>query len=1263
MYKVTIAALALALLSACSAKVNNLPGQCTTSADCPNGGSCDTTTGVGLCTANCGDTVCGAEQICVSGHCQLATCLPACSAGFTCESSTDGGSPYCLQTDCVPACDTDYQRCDTGITPPACVLTTCHPTCASNFACVADGDGGFECDIPTTGAILITSPDAGALSGIASPLAVAAAAYAPGGPTQVLLEIFQGDGGAKSRVVAVAGEGNAFSGSLNLADAGLVTGPAFVVGEVDWAGDAGELDASSPQVPITIDADPPSYGAYITDRAFYSGTASPAQTAHITLPINDVGSAGVDPSSVTMTANGTKYSGVFQGAADAGGNGTYQFSVPVSALSTSNTFLQQVPVSVAASDNVGNSSSFTTGKIDVDNIPPSFGSIAYDAGTWFGGDAGISVSADVQDQENGSGLDAGSVAIVFSNGLIVPGTTSDGLKFTANTSGAAVQSAGQQGPVSFTFTAADNAGNIGLIDGGTLLVDLAAPTIVSTTVSDGNIASVSGWYPRDASGSKYAVVTTLLSDGNGSGPKSVTITAGAGSANTSTSGAVVSNGTSYPFNVPTNVQSAGSETPVTLTVSGSDAVGNTVGPAASSTTLQIDDKGPAVSGISVATTADGLGADGTTYWFNQKVSTDILVNATIVDNGSGVDISSAQLVLQSDGTTRVDYGTATAQGNNVVQFKIKRSAGPVASGAEKLIAFKVVAKDKVGNAQQADDANHVSTAQLGIDGKAPTVALAAALYPAAKAGCASDVDYCGHDGSHFWRKGETNAFGFTGSDSGAGVDTTSAGAASTCTVAGATGTCTSSYSTGDAQFEFTPDFSTATFSSGTDGTGTVSVTVTVKDRVGNVGTFTDGSVAVTRVKWARKMLTSAGINAFSGSPIVTSTPTNQIIFGGANNASPGPIVSLAPDGTKLWQAGNAQGITSISANMAYSPNTQLLYVVPGNSGASAYAMSLTGSSQATAGVGSVITCTGSKLVGSPSLIKGANGTEYAMIPDVNPGATVDQLDAFAVAGSSCSSAHSMTSTTLADTWSGIVSTATTDGTTVFVGHDDTSLAKATFSNGVFQNLTEALGFSSDVISEMGLTTSLYLADVTPTARYRAYVPNTLLPVSSWNSASAAGATNSVSAQTPIVSSSYVFGSFDPSRDGHLHAFDPTTGSSLFTYPTDSTKIGSISPVALGSDNVVYFSDSNNSELIALTTANNAPLVSWKFTGTSGVNISSVTTEPTIDSTGDMYFGDSAGNVFAIITDSPSTLAPVAGSTWPRVGFDNCNSGNTAFACK
>ena len=91
---------------------------------------------------------------------------------------------------------------------------------------------------------------------------------------------------------------------------GFTSAMATVTGTVFWLADGGEYDAGSTNnVSITIDADPPSFGTPLTDENFYSATATPAQTAHITLPINDVGGAGVSPSSVVLTANGHAYPG------------------------------------------------------------------------------------------------------------------------------------------------------------------------------------------------------------------------------------------------------------------------------------------------------------------------------------------------------------------------------------------------------------------------------------------------------------------------------------------------------------------------------------------------------------------------------------------------------------------------------------------------------------------------------------------------------------------------------------------------------------------------------------------------------------------------------------------------------------------------------------------------------------------------------------------------------------------------------------------
>jgi hypothetical protein len=68
---------------------------------------------------------------------------------------------------------------------------------------------------------------------------------------------------------------------------------------------------------------------------------------------------------------------------------------------------------------------------------------------------------------------------------------------------------------------------------------------------------------------------------------------------------------------------------------------------------------------------------------------------------------------------------------------------------------------------------------------------------------------------------------------------------------------------------------------------------------------------------------------------------------------------------------------------------------------------------------------------------------------------------------------------------------------------------------------------------------------------------------------------------------------------------------------------------------------------------------------TNTTVDGLPTEPVIDANGVLYFatGTSTAKVFALITDSGGPLAPVAGTTWPRVGYDNCNSSNTSFNCQ
>jgi hypothetical protein len=349
--------------------------------------------------------------------------------------------------------------------------------------------------------------------------------------------------------------------------------------------------------------------------------------------------------------------------------------------------------------------------------------------------------------------------------------------------------------------------------------------------------------------------------------------------------------------------------------------------------------------------------------------------------------------------------------------------------------------------------------------------------------------------------------------------------------------------------------------------------------------------------------------------------------------------------------------------MAYSPSTRLLYVVAniiytgvggtrqlsGSTSSAALAYQLQpGTPRAAVG------CFGNySPSGAPSIIA-TGGAEYVLLPSSN------RVTSFSVnaGATACSPAGVMGTTS----WKLGVYSASTDGSTVFAGHDNGGLGKATFSAGTFGAVVDASPSTSKISSNLALAGQLFFADTSSAQSYRSYDPATLLATSGF--ASASGAAGSLVTQPPVVAAGHLFGIFN-SADGRLHAWTPSTGASQFVYPGTGV-LTNISPVAVGSDSEIYFaasSSANPAQLFALSVSGATPKLDWGFAGSSSIAISAPTTEPALDSAGTAYFGDAAGSVFAVITDSATTFTPTVGKDWPRVGFDNCNSNNTAFNCQ
>jgi hypothetical protein len=280
---------------------------------------------------------------------------------------------------------------------------------------------------------------------------------------------------------------------------------------------------------------------------------------------------------------------------------------------------------------------------------------------------------------------------------------------------------------------------------------------------------------------------------------------------------------------------------------------------------------------------------------------------------------------------------------------------------------------------------------------------------------------------------------------------------------------------------------------------------------------------------------------------------------------------------------------------------------------------------------------------------------WAQFLDVDNGIRTVALRGGAVAGAG------------APAWSGAVGPPVSDGSAIYLGHDGAKLAKAAFSGGTFSGLTEGPATVA-LLGRPALAGEVFGADAPAASenRYRAFLPS-LGEEPGWAASPTAGAPAVCGARvstSPIVGAGWVLGSFDAS-DGHLYGFAPTSTAQTppLRYPASGPGLGLLSGAALGADGSAYFGGSSPPLLHAIALGPSAPAALWTFAGAGPAALARVVGQPSFDATGTLYVADVAGTVFALITDSPAPLAPAAGSTWPRAGFDGCNSGNSAATCR
>jgi hypothetical protein len=442
----------------------------------------------------------------------------------------------------------------------------------------------------------------------------------------------------------------------------------------------------------------------------------------------------------------------------------------------------------------------------------------------------------------------------------------------------------------------------------------------------------------------------------------------------------------------------------------------------------------------------------------------------------------------------------------------------------------------------------------------------------------------------------------------------------------------------------------------------------------------------------QRLATDSVIN-LRGSPIVSSLPTQplptpQIIVAGAS-ASADPIIALKPTGGILWTAGKSQGISTVSANMAYDPTpssdvshpTPMLYML---GSAALYAMhvavSVDKAGVVTYGVDKYYSCS-TQSVGSPAIAVGG-ASARVLVSDASAKVVAAFGGTPSVNGTGCNGIPATAQLPSAQGTASLGPVTIGSAGAVYYAYDNTAtvngdsgVATTTFNGTTFlapvaHNLGVIPSVNGGTLSSVSIADSFFFAD-SSAKLYRSYT-SALAP--NWSSPTFAGASSTPSAP-PTVYRGFVYGV--AGGTGRLYAYrkvDATPpavggGGSLAWSYLSGTSLGSVSPVSPGADGKLYFSDGGNNEFVAIDpstgTSTTSPNVLWRFTGPTSVALSGVGTEATIDSNGIVYFGQDSGNVYALITDVVGDTTPPTGlgADWPRTGFDRCNSSNTAFSCQ
>ena len=479
--------------------------------------------------------------------------------------------------------------------------------------------------------------------------------------------------------------GGAFS--ILVPGAALVADADFTIqASISTTDAAGNVGTAGDSEGYAVDVTAPAPTITLTSSVTADDIINAAEAGGNVAVTGVVGGDAQDGDIVTLTVNGTNYTGAVSG-------GAFSINVPGAQLVADADFTIQASVSTTdAAGNVGTAGDNEGYSIDVTAPAPTValaGNITADDvinAAEAGGNVAISgsVGGDAQD---------GDIVTLTVNGTNYTGAVSGGA-FSINVPGAQLV-ADADFTIQASVSTADAAGNVGTAgDSEGYAVDVVAPA--PTVTLDGNITADDVINAAEAGGN---VAVTGVVGGDAQVGDTVTLTVNG----TNYTGAVQAGGT---FSISVAGADLAASTIVNASVSSTDAAGN-VGTAGDTETYSVDVIAPAPT-----VTLDG------------NVTADDVINAA--EAGGNVAITGTVGGDAQDG----DIVTLTVDGTNYTgivsggAFSISVPGAKLVADADFTIQASISTTDAAGNVGTAGDSEGYT---VDVVAPAPTITLAASI--------------------------------------------------------------------------------------------------------------------------------------------------------------------------------------------------------------------------------------------------------------------------------------------------------------------------------------------------------------------------------------------------------------------------------------------------------------------------------------------------------------------------------------------------------